>query len=69
MWQATSFDPELCIDAHMVLNSLSIVTEQPKSFKILQLPLLSRELGLRRKLDFSISWVNKKDTGRTMVSE
>ena len=26
--------------------SLSIVTEQYKSFKILQLPLLSRELGL-----------------------
>ena len=28
------------------LNSLSIVTEQQKSFKILQLPLLSVELGL-----------------------
>ena len=27
-------------------NSLSIVTEQQKSFKIQQLPLLSRELGL-----------------------
>ena len=33
----------------MFLNpsSLSIVTEQYKSFKIQQLPLLSRELGLK----------------------
>ena len=35
-------------------NSLSIVTEQEKSFKILQLPLLSRELGLNTPICWPI---------------
>ena len=41
---------------NMVLNpnSLSIVTEQLKSFKILQLPLLSRELGLSKEMERKI---------------
>ena len=34
------------LKARPIVNSLSIVTEQYKSIKILQLPLLSRELGV-----------------------
>ena len=42
-------------------NSLSIVTEQYNSFKIQQLPLLSRELGLMKPKKYYIffkMWFN-----------
>ena len=45
-WDLESFINSLPNIHYINPNSLSIVTEQEKSFKILELPLLSRELGL-----------------------